>query len=170
MAPVFCPRTIADMDNVAINISWEFFLGVMGCLIVIAYYANWRFTGLETDVDWLKETISELLINAENIRTKLFKNGSPVSLTATGYHVLQRSGLKSYIDTKRSRLLSALNPGASADPYELQRRAFRLLGRFSFEEIVAHHLNNYAFSNGISPALLRRIAAIYLRDIAAQSS
>ncbi len=170
LARVSGARTIADMDNVAINISWEFFLGVMGSLIVIAYYANGRFTGLETDVEWLKETISELLINAENIRTKLFKNGSPVSLTAAGYHVLQRSGLKSYIDTTRSRLLSALNASASADPYELQRRAFRLLAHLSFEDIVAQHLNNFAFANGISSDLLRRIGAIYLRDIAAQSS
>jgi hypothetical protein len=168
MASASCPRTIADMDNVAINISWEFFLGVMGSLIVIAYYTNGRFTGIETDVKWLTEMISELLINAENIRTKLFKNGSPVSLTATGYHVLQRSGLKSYIETKRSRLLSCLNARASTDPYELQRRAFRLLAHLSFEDIVAQHLNNFAFVNGISPELLRRIGAIYLRDIAAQ--
>jgi hypothetical protein len=158
------------MDNVAITISWEFFLGVMGSLIAIAYYTNGRFTGLETDVGWLKETISELLINAENIRTKLFKNGSPVSLTATGYHVLQRSGLKSYIDTKRSKLLSALNARMSADQYQLQRRAFRLLANLSFEDVVAEHLNNFAFANGISPELLRRIGAIYLRDIAAQSN
>lgn len=119
------------MDNVTINITWEFFLGAMGSLIAIAYYANGRFTGLETNVDWLKEMISELLINAENIRTKLFKNDSPVSLTATGYHVLRRSGLKSYIDTKRRILLSALNSKNSADPYELQRRAFRLLATLS---------------------------------------
>lgn len=161
-------RTIAYMDNVAITISWEFFLGVMGSLIAIAYYTNGRFTGIETDVDWLKEMISELLINAENIRTKVFRNGSPVSLTATGYHVLHRSGLKSYIDTKRSRLLIALNADTSANPYELQRRAFRLLAHLSFEDIVAQHLNNFAFVNGISPELLRRVAAIYLRDIAAQ--
>jgi hypothetical protein len=154
------------VDNVAINISWEFFLGVMGSLIAIAYYTNGRFTGLETDVGWLKEGISELLINAENIRTKVFKNGSPVSLTATGYHVLQRSGLKSYIDTKRRTLLSALNGQNSADPYELQRRAFRLLATLSFEDMVAQHLNNFAFSNGISLELLRRVAGIYLRDVA----
>jgi hypothetical protein len=155
------------MDTLVINISWEFFLGAMGSLIVIAYYANGRFTGLETDVEWLKEIISELLISAENVRTKLFKNGSPVSLTATGYHVLQRSGLKSYVDAKRRALLSALG-GANSDQYELQRKAFRLIAELRFEGPVAHHLNNFAFANGVSPVLLRRIAAIYLRDIATQ--
>jgi hypothetical protein len=158
------------MDNVTISITWEFFLGAMGSLITIAYYASGRFTGLETNVDWLKETVSELLINAENIHTKLFKSGSPVSLTATGYHILQRSGLKSYIDTKRRTLLSALNSKNSLDPYELQRRAFRLLATLSFEDLVAQHLNNFAFANGISTVLLRRIAAIYLRDIATQAN
>ncbi len=47
------------MDALSINISWEFFLSVMCSLIALAYYLNGRFTGLETNVDWLKETISE---------------------------------------------------------------------------------------------------------------
>jgi hypothetical protein len=157
------------MDTLAINISWEFFLGLLGSLIAIAYYSNGRFTALETDVGWLKETISELLISAENVRAKVFKNDSPVSLTPTGYLVLQRSGLRSYIDTKKRMLLAALRTRAISDPYELQLHAFRLLAEFSFEDIVAHHLNEFAFANGISTDLLRRIAAIYLRDIAAQS-
>jgi hypothetical protein len=170
LASVHGPRTIMAMDTVAINISWEFLLGLLGSLIAIAYYTNGRFTALETDVGWLKETISELSINAENLRTKLFKNGSPVSLTPAGYHVLQPSGLKSYVDTKKRTLLASLSAEALSDPYELQHHAFRLLAELSFEDIVLHHLNNFAFANGISTDLLRRIAAIYLRDIAVQAS
>ncbi len=169
LASLSWPHTITAMETLAIYISWEFFLGLMGSLIAIAYYANGRFTGLETDVQWLKERISDLLINAENVRTKLIKNESPVSLTAAGYNVLRRSGLKSYIDTKKPILLTALNARAPLDRYELQCRAFRLLDKMSFEDVVEHHLNNFAFVNGISTELLRRIAAIYLRDIAAQS-
>jgi len=157
------------MDTFAINISWEFFLGILGSLIAIAYSSNGRFTALETDVGWLKEAISELLISAENVRTKVFKTGSPVSLTPTGYIMLQRSGLRSYIDTKKRTLLADLRTSTIADPYELQRNAFRLLAGLPFEDIVAHHLNEFAFANGISTDLLRRIAAIYLRDIAAPS-
>jgi hypothetical protein len=157
------------MTDLVIGISWEYFLGIMGSLIALAYYANGRFTGLETDVGWLKETISELVINAENVRTKLFQNGSPVSLTAAGYHTLQRSGLKSYIDAKKQPLLRALKLGTVTDTYELQRRTFRFLADLSFEDIVAQHLNSFAFANGISTDLLRRIGAIYLRDIAVGS-
>jgi len=169
LAPESRPRTITSMDTLSINISWEFFLGLIGSLIAIAYYANGRFTGLETDVQWLKEMMSELLISAENIGTKVYKSGSPVSLTATGYHILQRSGLKSYVDAKRHTLLSALYGKTTPDPYELQRRAFRLLAGLNFDAAVAHHINNFAFANGISTDLLRRVAAIYLRDIASQS-
>lgn len=154
------------MDGLVISISWEYFLGVMGSLIAIAYYTNGRFTALETTVEWLKETVNELSLDSENHRTKLFKNGSPVSLTPTGYHVLGRSGLKSYIDAKREALLPALKAPTLSDPYELQRRAFHLLADLRFEDIVERHLNNFAFTNGISTDLLRRVGAIYLRDIA----
>src|SRR5579863_6670322 len=126
------------MDTLSINISWEFFLSAMGSLIALAYYTNGRFSSLETNVDWLKETVSELLITAENVRTKLFKNGSPVSLTANGYHVLARSGLRSYVDAKRRALVSALD--TSSNRYELQREAFQLFAELNFEDPVARHL------------------------------
>lgn len=154
------------MDTLVINIGWEYFIGIMGALIAIAYHTYGRFTGLETDVGWLKDIVSELAIRAENVTAKLFKNGSPVSLTATGYHVLQRSGLRSYIDAKRSTLLAALKAKASANSYDVQRRAFRLIAEFPFERAVEEHLNSFAFNNGISANIIRRVGAIYLRDIA----
>jgi hypothetical protein len=43
-----------------ININWEFFLGVIGTLVILAYYANGRFTKLETSVEWLKDAIKVL--------------------------------------------------------------------------------------------------------------
>jgi hypothetical protein len=64
------------MDGLFINISWEYFLGIIGTLIGLAYYASSRFTALEIDIGWLKEMISELSIKAENVNAKLFKNGS----------------------------------------------------------------------------------------------
>ncbi len=154
------------METLLINNSWEYFLGIIGLLIAVAYYTNGRFTISATDIGRLKETLSDLAINAENVTAKLFKNSAPVSLTATGYHVLHRSGLKSYIDAKRHKLLAALHASSSSDPYDMQRRAFRLLAELTFEEIVGHHLNNFAFSNGISMNILRRVGAIYLRDMA----
>jgi hypothetical protein len=159
----------AAMDTIAINVGWEYFLGIMGSLIAIAYYAQGRFTALETDVSWLKETLSELTIRAENIHAKLFKSSSPVSLTPAGYIALKRSGLRSYIDANRNALLDRLGRVRS-DPYELQRHTFRLFADLPFEDVVTHHLNKFAFANNISTDLLRRVGAIYLRDIAAYSN
>jgi hypothetical protein len=157
------------MDTLTINISWEYFLGVLGSLIALAYYTNGRFSIIETDIGWLKETLSELAINAENITAKLFRNESPASLTATGYVVLQKSGLKSYVEAKKATLLAALKLRKPTGLYEIERRSFRLLADLSFEGIVQEHLSNFAFKNGISVNILRRVGAIYLRDIAADS-
>jgi hypothetical protein len=154
------------MDAIVINISWEYFLGVMGSLIALAYYANGRFTALETDIGWLKEMLSELAIKAENAAVKLFKNGSPVSLTSTGYHALARCGLRSFVDAHRRTLLASLNAESLSDLYEIQRRAFGLLAELTLDDAVARHLTNFAFNNGMSTTILRRAAAIYLRDLA----
>jgi hypothetical protein len=43
-----------------ININWEYFLAAIGTLIVLAYYANGRFTKLETNVEWLKSAFEAL--------------------------------------------------------------------------------------------------------------
>lgn len=157
------------MDTLVINISWEYFLGIIGGLIGIAYYANGRFTALETNAAWMKELLTELLLDSENQKAKLFDNGSAVSLTTKGYHALARSGLRSYIDVNKGRLLSQFGDITRSDPYELQRRAFRLLDELSFDDPVARHLNRFAFANGMSTTLLRRVGAIYLRGLVVES-
>jgi len=158
------------MDTLVINISWEYFLGIMGGLMAIAYYTNGRFTVLETNYAWLKEMVTELLLDAENQQAKLFKNSSAVSLTSKGYHALARSGLRSYIDANRKQLLSQFSDTPPSDAYELQRRVYRLLADLSFDDPVARHLNRFAFANGVSTILLRRVGAIYLCDIAERTN
>jgi hypothetical protein len=44
-----------SMNGLTISVSWEYFLGVMGALIAVAYYTNGRLTGLETSVQWLTD-------------------------------------------------------------------------------------------------------------------
>lgn len=159
----------AAMTAIIINIDWQYFLGIIGSLIALAYYTQGRFTALETDVTWLKETIGELAIRADNMRSKLFESSSPISLTPAGYAALKGSGLRSYIDANRHALLDRLDR-AKSDPYELQRQTFRLLAELPLGAAVAHHLNTFAFTNDISPNLLRRVGAIYLRDLAGHLS
>ena len=160
---------MAAMDAITINIGWQYFLGIFSALIAIAYYTQGRFTALETDVAWLKDTIGELAIRADNVRAKLFKSSSPVSLTPTGYIALKKSGLRSYIDANRNALLNRLRRVRS-NPYELQRQSFMLFAELPLETVVLQRLNNFAVANDVSPGLLRRVGAIYLRDIAAARS
>jgi hypothetical protein len=154
------------MNDFVIYISWEFFLSIIGSIIAIAYYANGRFTRLETNFDWLSEALRELTIKAENISAKLFDTESPVSLTRAGRRSLEESGLKSYIDIRKRDLVEQLRGLAPFDVYGLQEASFRFLARATFEDGFARRLQKFAFENGMSIDLLRRVGAIYLRDIA----
>lgn len=154
------------MDGLALNISWEYFLGMIGSLIAIAYYANGRFTRLETNYEWLADALRELTITAQNISARAFDAGSPITLTPAGIRLLEQSGLKSYIEHQREDLVGQLQVSAPFDLYKVQDSAFRLFARISLDEPFFHRLNKFAFNNGIGIDLLRRIGAVYLRDIA----
>jgi hypothetical protein len=157
------------MSDLAINISWEFFLGIIGSIIALAYYASGRFARLETNFDWLAEAVRDLTVKAENISAKLFDAGSPVALTYAGRRFLEKSGLKSYIDARKTELVAQIHGTQPLDPYSVQESAFRLLAEASLDETSKQQLNRFAFESGISTDLLRRVGAIYLRDIAAEA-
>ncbi len=72
------------MNEVAINISWEYFLGIMGALLGIAWYSNGRFTKLETSMGWVKEMLKELKTASDNETAKAFESSSPVNLNQKG--------------------------------------------------------------------------------------
>ena len=48
------------MNGITIYVDWAYFLGIVGTLIGIAYYANGRFTKIETTVEWLKQILLEI--------------------------------------------------------------------------------------------------------------
>lgn len=154
------------MNELVINVTWEYFLGILGAIIALAYYASSRFTRLETNMEWLSDVVRDLAIRAENTSTKLFDTGSPVSLTFLGHMHLHQSGLKSYIDRRRIDLLRQLRTSAPPDLYSVQDAAFRLMARIAFEQPFARRLHTFAYKKGVSTDLLRRAAAIYLRDLA----
>lgn len=148
-----------------IEINWEYFLGIFAALVTLAYYANGRMTRLETNFDWLAGGLRDLAIKVENVSAKAFEAGSPISLTATGERLLRDSGFKSYIDRRRDELSVQLPLSAPLDPYAIQESTFRLLDRIPLDDSFARSLNKFAFRTGSSVALLRRVGAIYLRDI-----
>src|SRR5262249_29990695 len=142
-----------------ININWEYFFGIIGTLVALAYYANGRFTRIETNLEWLAETVRDLTIKAENISAHAFDTRSPVSLTETGEQLLRDSGLKSYIDRRMDELTTELQAMAPLELYSVQANAFRLFHRISLDAAFAKQLNKYAFRNGTSIDLLRRVGA-----------
>jgi hypothetical protein len=156
------------MNGIVINISWEYFLGIIGTLMGLAWYASGRFTRLETSVAWLTEVVQALKISSENTTAKLFNSGSPVALTHAGLRVLKTSGLKTYIDSHRDELTAGCRRGVS--PYDVQACAFRLFQDLPFDESFAQHLNQFAFAHGVSTDLLRRVGAIYFRDVTSASA
>jgi hypothetical protein len=54
------------MNGIIIYVDWAYFLGIVGTLIGIAYYANGRFTKIETTVEWLREILLEIKARLED--------------------------------------------------------------------------------------------------------
>jgi hypothetical protein len=53
------------MNGLVIYVDWQYFLGILGALIGMAYYANGRFTKIETTVEWLKKLLLEIKADLE---------------------------------------------------------------------------------------------------------
>jgi hypothetical protein len=53
------------MNGITIYIDWPYFLGIIGTLIAMAYYANGRFTKIETTIEWLKDILLEIRADSE---------------------------------------------------------------------------------------------------------
>ena len=58
-------RRLGRMTDLVINVNWEYFLGIVGSIVALAYYANGRFTRLETSVEWLKQALQDLKNSVE---------------------------------------------------------------------------------------------------------
>jgi hypothetical protein len=58
------------MNGLTIYVDWQYFLGILGALIGMAYYANGRFTKIETTVEWLKEILLEIKNQLDNERAQ----------------------------------------------------------------------------------------------------
>jgi hypothetical protein len=159
-----------DMNELIINVSWEYFVGIIGSLIALAYYANGRFTRLETSVEWLKDSLRGFNITSENRLLKLYKASSPVALTSKGNRVLKESGLEAYVDTHKNELIARAKLTRKLDRYEIQSRSFHLFAELQFEEAFEHRLKEYAFESGMSTQYLRRLGGLHFRDLVVATS
>ena len=165
-------RTAAsNMATLTIQISWEYALGIIGSIIAgsasIAWYASGRLTALETSMEWVKSTLIELKVSFDNANAPrpAFGGNSPVDLEPAGIKWLNESGLKSYIDANKYRLLTHYPARRTTNPYEVQKRAFALFDALSFPRGLDERLKRFAFENGTTMSVLRRVGAIYFRNL-----
>lgn len=150
------------MEGLTINIGWEYFLGIIAALIGVAWYSNGRFTKLETIVELIQKALN---IGFDNEKVKAFGQHSPVNLTEVGKKLLNESGIKDYLDSTKDEYLSLCKSKKETNPYEVQSYIFELFDKMIFPADIDEKIKKYAFDKGISVDILRRIGAIYFRDI-----
>jgi hypothetical protein len=148
-----------------IHISWEYFLGIVGVIIAIGIHSHGRFTVLETSMDWVKDTMGELKLAIDNINTKAFASHSPVNLTVAGENWLAESGLKQYLDTNKDELLKVCEEKKTTNPYEVQAHVFKYFDTMIFKDNFEDKLKKFAFEKGLTMETVRRIGAIYFRNM-----
>lgn len=138
------------MNDLTIYISWEWALGIIGTLVLIAWKANGRFTSLETSLNWLVDRIKDLKIDIDNVRNQAFQDNSPVVLTDKGTLWLKDSGLKKYIDSNFSSLKALCSVKKETNAYEVQEHIFSLFDKMNFGKETDDGLKQYACEQGIS--------------------
>ena len=124
---------------------------------------------LEKDIrDTIKpdlKDVRERFFALEGKTSALFQGGSPVQLMTKGERALEESGLKKYIDDNKDFLILECDAKKETTAYEVQEHIFKLFDKLTFSEEFDKKLKEYAFEHAITTSILRRIGAIYFRDI-----
>lgn len=110
--------------------------------------------------------VRERFFALEGRTSGFFQTASPVKLMKAGEDVLVDSGLKAFIDENQSSLLVSCKNGKEySNPYDVQKSVFAFFDEYMFSEGFFDKLKHYAYNKGIDMSVLRRIGAIYFRDI-----
>jgi len=117
---------------------------------------------IKVDLKDVRERFAAL----EGKASDLFKGQSPISLTSKGSQFLNNSGLKQYIDDNIERLVDTCSKNKNmVTAYDVQQASFDFFDRYNFPKEIENVLKTYAFNQGISMDIIRRIGAIYFRDL-----
>jgi hypothetical protein len=148
-----------------ITIGWEWALGIFGLLILIAWKGSARLAALETSMEWVKSALNDLKVTVDNAPRQVFGAGSPIDLKPVGMKWLRDSGLKAYIDAHSDQLLNLCEEKPSTNPYEVQKHIFTMFDTLQFAADVEDRVKRFAYEQGTTTAILRRVGAIYLRNL-----
>lgn len=165
--------------SLIISIDWPYALGIVGTLIWLAWMGSGRLTKVENDVSWLKKDVTglkktvekidskirELSIKLSNEEEQFFGTNSPIKLNPEGQKILHESGLQKYIDTHKEEFIKTCEEKRSSNSYEVQQHIFNMFDSIEFESEFDNKVKEYAYSNGLEMEIIRRVGAIYFRDI-----
>lgn len=162
-----------NMENgINIHIGWEWALGIIGVLLVLAWRGGGRFSTIEESIEWMKKDLSwvkdilrELKISNDNSDNFVFESQSPVNLNSTGETWLTESGLKEYIDTNKDIFIKICKDKKHSNPYEIQQFVFNLFDTYEFPKEMDDRLKKFAFEKGKSINIVRRVGGIYMRNL-----
>lgn len=164
-----------EKDTVAIIVS--IFGSVVGATWLLSgkiSFLNGIIKGLEKRMEDFNQRMDRFNGRLTNIESSAknanapIKSQSPLSLSDVGEKYLQESGLKKYIDDNSPTLLNTCQTKKNTNAYEVQEYIFRLFDGLEFPPEIDKKLKTYAFEAGLSMEVLRRIGAIYFRDICLQ--
>lgn len=112
------------------------------------------------------QDIRERFARLEGSLSGTFKTQSPIALLPKGEEILNKSGLKSYIDTHSKDLLNQCKSANRMDnPYDVQEAAFKFFDKLELSNELENALKTTAFNYGVDITVVRRIGGIYFRDI-----
>ena len=112
--------------------------------------------------------VREKFFNLEGRFSNAFANASPIALLPKGQEILLSSGLKTYIDAHKHELIQqCCKDHKNLTQYDIQELAFTFFEQLNFGEFEVA-LKEVSFTNGMSIETIKRIGAIYFRDILLQ--
>jgi hypothetical protein len=116
-------------------------------------------------MEWVKEILRDLKVTADNVANPAFGSKSPVNLNPTGEKWLIESGLKEYLDIHKTDLIKTCEEKKATNPYEVQEYIFKLFDTLKFESSFDDKLKKFAFEKGSTMNIVRRVGAIYFRNV-----
>lgn len=109
--------------------------------------------------------VRERFFTMEGKISNFFKTTSPISLTSPGREILEKSGLKKYLDDNKEKIITTCESGHEMkNQYDIQQAVFSFFDSYKFPDEFEEKFKTYAYSEGISMEILKRIGGIYFRD------
>jgi len=79
--------------------------------------------------------------------------------------LLNESGIKEYIESNEEKLIEICELLKGTNSYEVQKFVFSYFNKLDFGDIFDKKIKSYAYDQGVSTDIIRRVGAIFFRDI-----